>query len=740
MPGYPAGLSPNSMAAADSLLEEPAQSTSEDEVRQTSEGNDGDGEGRARRHQQLVETLSTLAGERRKAAERTEASRQMSEFNVSSGGEKLLLSELLGPAQALPSLGTIRKQLSKVKQKAAVEVPLSQEETQRVVREAAFAKTSQALAKWDHVVLQNRHAEQLVFPLHQERMAVAPVEEVVRCWQARTPLEQEIFSLLHKTQPPMMDSQMTPWEKASLKAMSLEEAQLRRRELQKARALQSYYESRARREKKIKSKKYHKVLKKGKSRQALQEFEMLRKSNPEAAMEQLEKMERARREERMSLKHQNTGRWARSRAIVAKYDLEARRAMQEQLARNKELTQKVCSAPDSEDIGGNTVDDGGLFVDAVNKMHATMDADNPWMQGKPCSKAKKKPWQVPQELAESAAPEDAGNEEVEEPALSDEEVLLQDFEEHRDLRCQDPCREEAAPVLAEVLPTGPVSPQPEGPLLSEQLGRLHTLEDMEALGSDEQPEGEKALGPEGNEPLGPEQADPAQQPQDGEWKEGVGRAPKKAAKRKKLIDLKAVLTGESQVVQCPPLPSNMQDKEDDDTADQRLVIQEAFVGDDVADFLREKRQTEQATAPQTMDLVLPGWGEWGGVGLRPSARKRRRFLIKPKPGPPRKDGHLPHVILSDQCNVRAIAHQVNTLPLPFSSRQQFERSIQAPLGPTWNTQRAFQRLSAPHILTQPGHIIQPISAEDARLTNQTMPASQFSPLGTTHWHRPKKAL
>lgn len=36
------------------------------------------------------------------------------------------------------------------------------------------------------------------------------------------------------------------------------------------------------------------MLRKGKSRKVLQEFETLRKCNPEAALEQLEKMEKAR--------------------------------------------------------------------------------------------------------------------------------------------------------------------------------------------------------------------------------------------------------------------------------------------------------------------------------------------------------------------------------------------------------------------------------------------------------------
>ncbi|CAM4625086.1 unnamed protein product [Caretta caretta] len=668
-----------------------------------------------RRHCQLLEAVSSLAGKkRRKLAERTEASVQVSEFNLSCEGigEKLVLPELLGSIRASSSLGIVKKQLNRVKQKKSLELPLSKEESERVVREAAYNKTSKAVAKWEQVVQQNRRAEQLVFPLKQEQMGVAPIEEVLTGWKARTPLEQEIFSLLHKTQQPVMDPLLTPLEEASLRAMSLEEAQLRRAELQKARALQSYYEAKARREKKIKSKKYHRVLQKGRSRKALKEFEVLRKLDPEAALTKLEEMERSRIEERMSLKHQNKGKWARSRAIMAKYNLEARKAMQEQLSRNKELTQKVPMEPEGEEEGDMAGED--LLPDSINEVQPSTDGANPWMLGKPSSEVKDSGTQEdPKDPRESAAPEDAGNEGEE---MSEDEILLQDFEQRRCTRQQQtgsPEPEgageaEEARLFDELLSnvqTGPGVEQPaqgpEGPLLSEQLGRRRTLEEIDALGQEEGAEEQERPWPTGT----------LQESEEG-GSAGGGRTVRKAPKQK-MINLQAVLAGESHVIQCPAQPISVQDEEEE-AADQRLVIKEAFAGDDViADFLREKHKVEQAGKPQAVDLVLPGWGEWGGTGLRPSARKRKRFLIKPVPGPPRRDRHLPHVIISQQRNVLAAAHQVNEVPFPFDRRQQFERSMRAPVGPTWNTQQAFQKLTAPRILTQPGHIIQPISAEDA---------------------------
>ena len=56
--------------------------------------------------------------------------------------------------------------------------------------------------------------------------------------------------------------------------------------------------------------------------------------------------------------------------------------------------------------------------------------------------------------------------------------------------------------------------------------------------------------------------------------------------------------------------------------------------------------------------------------------------------------------------------QVSELPFPFERHQQFEQSIRTPVGATWNTQRAFQKLTAPRVVTRAGHIIQPLSAED----------------------------
>ncbi|XP_011794308.1 PREDICTED: U3 small nucleolar RNA-associated protein 14 homolog C isoform X2 [Colobus angolensis palliatus] len=655
---------------------------------------DGDSDGE-RKHQKLLEAISSLDGKnRRKLAERSEASLKVSEFNVSSegSGEKLVLADLLELVKTSSSLATVKKQLNRVKSRKVVELPLNKEKIEQIHREA------------------------------------------------RTPLEQEIFNLLHKNKRPVTDPLLTPMEKASLRAMSLEEAKMHRAELQRARALQSYYEAKARREKKIKSKKYHKVVKKGKARKASKELEQLQKVNPTVALEELEKFENARMMERMSLKHQNSGKWAKSKAIMAKYDLEARQAMQEQLAKNKELTQKFQVASEIEEEKGCTEEVEELLVPhVVNEVQMNVDGLNPWMLRNCTSDTREAATQEDPEQLPEPATHEVSESEGEERPVAEEEILLRDFEERRSLRKRSELNQDAEPagiqetkdsscqdVLSELRALsqklkenhqsrkqkasseGTVprvqreepAPEEAAPLLLQRPERVQTLEELEELGKEDCFQNKEIPRPvlEGQQ----SERTPNNRPD----------APKEKKEKEQLIDLQNLLTTQSPSVRSLAVPTTIEELEDEEERDQRQMIKEAFAGDDVIrNFLKEKREAVEASKPKDVDLTLPGWGEWGGVGLKPSTKKRRRFLKAPE-GPPRKDKNLPNVFISEKRNIHVAAHQVQVLPYPFTHHRQFERTIQTPVGSTWNTQRAFQKLTTPKVVTKPGHIIKPIKAED----------------------------
>ncbi|XP_044073249.1 U3 small nucleolar RNA-associated protein 14 homolog A [Siniperca chuatsi] len=718
----------------------------------TSEEEEDGGEDE-RKRQKLLEAISALDGKRKKKLEeRSEAAVQMSEFTVNAEGEgdKIDLSDLIATMEKNPAFPTkTKKQLKNLQQsKKTIECPLSKQESERIQRDVAFQKAATEVTRWKDIIKQNQRAEQLVFPLNQETSGPKPMERVVTRWTAQTPLEQEIFALLSTNKQPINDPILTPAEEASMRAMSLEEAKIRRAELQKARALQSYYEAKARRERKIKSKKYHKVHNKAKRKEFLKQFDEMVKTDPAAALKELNKMELARMQERMSLKHQNSGKWAKSKAIMAKYDEGARKAMQQQLEVNKELTQKlVTSLNNEEEEEEEEAGNAEVLPDFVNDAEQGLDSSNPWMRGKLSEDPTEKEISDTVDLT-AERPGAVGNtveeEEEEEVEETEEEVLLREFDSRRKLRqtqeavtvpvmsvdddeeeemvegnktaTEDPDasdkeeeerseftslfrgiadgRWEAEAKKAEA--TADASHMDTSAQLEEGLMRIRTLEDMELLSQEKSATDKAPLQPPATENL-----------PSATQKSGKNR------KRKRQIELKEVLTKETKVIQVPLAPIIEVTEDCDEKVDQRGLIKEAFAGDDViSDFLKDKRKQEDTGKPKVVDLTLPGWGEWGGVGLKQSRNKRRRFRIKTAPPPPRKDQHLPSVIISEKRNSSISPHQVNSLPFPFENHVQFESTIRSPLGRTWITERTVKKISKPKVVTQLGAIIEPMTREE----------------------------
>ena len=148
----------------------------------------------------------------------------------------------------------------------------------------------------------------------------------------------------------------------------------------------------------------------------------------------------------MSLKHQSSGKWAKAMAIMGKYDLEAHQVMQEQLARNKELTQKVWVASESEEEEeGQEEEEEPLVPDMVNGVQIKANGLNPWMSQNHFIDAKET--DVQKDLEDPAEPEALETSESEEErAVVEEETLLKEFEERRSLRQKSKLNHMVEPV------------------------------------------------------------------------------------------------------------------------------------------------------------------------------------------------------------------------------------------------------------------------------------------------------
>jgi U3 small nucleolar RNA-associated protein 14 len=124
---------------------------------------------------------------------------------------------------------------------------------------------------------------------------------------------------------------------------------------------------------------------------------------------------------------------------------------------------------------------------------------------------------------------------------------------------------------------------------------------------------------------------------------------------------------------------------------------------------------------------VDGWGSWAGKGALPALPPRRlpKKLQPPeKKLPPMKrtDDRRPHVIVSQKRMKRlADAHMISEVPYPYSSREEYERSMAGGVGREWNVTSSFKDMTRPEIMTRAGKIIQPISIK----VKQKRPAAKF---------------
>lgn len=184
--------------------------------------------------------------------------------------------------------------------------------------------------------------------------------------------------------------------------------------------------------------------------------------------------------------------------------------------------------------------------------------------------------------------------------------------------------------------------------------------------------------------------------------------------------------------------SGMEEEPDAESA-QRQLMAEAFEDDDVVEEFRKKKQDEiDALTPKDIDLSLPGWGEWGGQGIEINPKKRKRFVIKAKPLPPRKDAALSHVILNTEAGDKIKDHLVRELPFPFKRVKDYEKTIRAPIGRTWLPEQATRDMIQPKVITKLGAIITPLDEDVLTKTKKGRAKDLKVPISIKRLARVKK--
>ncbi|XP_065359309.1 U3 small nucleolar RNA-associated protein 14 homolog C [Calliphora vicina] len=358
-------------------------------------------------HKQLLQAISSLGKTQHiKKSTRDEPKLHQDEFQLVKGAVVTKKSSHpVGVNDIVNVLKGTKKHLNAGKQlknvvttKKVLERPLEKPAAERIKRTIGYENVKKKLAKWDAVVTKNRSSETQVFPLKGERIYVntslyrKPLEQSVKSdlMMQMEELENKYAKLKREQMGDTDDPKELEKREQELmkKKITKEELMAKRKELAYLKIRESQKSAKARLQNKIKSKKYHKLMKRQKMQEQIKQFELLQKTNPEAALEKLNALEKSRVLERANLRHKNTGTWAKNLQVRAKYDKDVRKDLSEQLQISRQLTQKAAEESDNENAENKEMDNTMNSATAADDEEMDYDPFNPWTKvGKNSNKA-----------------------------------------------------------------------------------------------------------------------------------------------------------------------------------------------------------------------------------------------------------------------------------------------------------------------------------------------------------------
>lgn len=183
---------------------------------------------------------------------RSEPTNLNSEFNLIKGSRKLNLNNVVKVLQDTSHRAQISKKLEKSRQ--VLPKPLEKPQAERIKRATGYEQAKKKLGRWDPVVARSRTVDFVSFPLKRVSNKMQPTKEFISKLELKSPLEKE----LDEIDPPEVEIEEEEEEKVY--PMTYEEMLDHRQNSAKLRAQQSYKAAKAKRQSKIKSKKYHRLV------------------------------------------------------------------------------------------------------------------------------------------------------------------------------------------------------------------------------------------------------------------------------------------------------------------------------------------------------------------------------------------------------------------------------------------------------------------------------------------------
>lgn len=693
---------------------------------------------------------------RPRAAERNEAVPESTDG--AGGGAKLRLADLVGNDASLSKVKALAERpasdgsqpVASKRGGGALQAPLPGVVQDRLERKAAYELSRNEVQGWAPTIKRLREAEHLSFPLQKPAQPPAPSNAgLTASFQPSTDMERSVAELLERGG--LTEKQIAEQEGLVMRDLTPAEVAQRQGELRRMRELLFRAEQKARRANKIKSKTYRRIRRRERERQQQQLTELDASEggyNDEERQELMEKATAARAKERATLRHRNTGQWAKLH--VGRHDeasTEARQAIEDQLRLGDELRKRIHTEDSDESFDEDDENDahGAAFnelEDFVQQETARDAAEKEAIKGTKSKSLFNMKFMQDARERQSRETQDTIStlRDALEHAGEDEDVNGDDDDTSMQQVGRIQGRAMYGDVGKKVVPKAPSVPAPApvpsttGKVDAAPLNKPTALKPAMTF---ESSSANPWLADEARGGVSRKTPSVLVGKDSSAATRSSYRAERHAARGSEARDMaedEATLSIDPSVQMQPREADNEDSESEPEPVEvtkahargkrgrgkratstllpmQRDLVAEAFAGDNVAlDFAKEKRATVKADAPREEDVTLPGWGTWGGKGVRHKGKKDPVHVRKVAGLDPmnRKDRAMENVIINERLDKKAAKYKAKDLPYPYTSASQYEEAMRVPIGAEWNTRTQHQRMTLPRVTTKMGQRIDPI--------------------------------
>ncbi|PRQ26398.1 putative small-subunit processome, Utp14 protein [Rosa chinensis] len=689
-----------------------------------------------------------------------------SEYNPTrdmlEGEGALSIGDLLDPLQGKHGYSKLKKRVRILDKKSTpIQAPLPKPVQQRLERNAAYDKSKEELRKWEPIVKRNREAPTIYFDDDRD-LGPSSVGTIASEFEPRTEFEKKMASLLYDDE--VMDAHRKDGSRLlELNKVSAEDEKDRQNRIAKMRSLLFRHELKSKHIKNIKSKTYHRLLKKDKLKANSLQSQM----DPEASKELAMKQEYERAKERMTLRHKGSSKWAKrikERGLDVQDD-GTRAAIAEQQHLHAQLTRKMNSMKDSDTSSNDTSDDDDVDVNSDDEDRASkllekakektlklLNEDNevpnsgvlslPFMNEAAAEEAKLA-LQEYESWANQLGDSGGGNPKVGRPSgrmvfngkdapesskktKSDNKNRSDNYYGDSDSDSEDDLEPISISQHGKYRSNELMKDANISPVLLHEDSENHkdSFFKQNTDGSVQDP------GPQATHEVSIFASGTWRKMKNGNDANANANAKKSPAPLQSVeldqsvqepvkdLDVDSDADSEGQMVDgvlsAVPEPSY-------ELPSQEELIRQAFAADNVEDEFKKTKEdilNEENPEPEK-PVLLPGWGQWTNIQKKKgipsymqiehdSAKKKREEALKQ-----RKDANLKHVIISEKPpNKKSQNLFTQSLPYPFTSKEVFEQSIRMPLGPEFNPASMVGALNRPEVVKKSGVIIKPIEFEE----------------------------